>query len=192
MVAWSQDTSRVERILCTGDVWCHPVAGLSALLEAHLRRGVPSAHWRFWHLGEVSCGVRKLVDEAAWKLLGRDAQRILVSVGHAPEDREASEATLAAIGQLLELLATKRQDQVWILLPSPSLWPESRREACLRLRQKLSEGHPQLHRIDLDAQARAFLEAQGPEHGTGLCQTDMQPTAMGAFLLSGLVAQAWA
>jgi hypothetical protein len=192
MVAWSQDTKTIERILCTGDVWCHPSSGLSSLLEAHLRRGNPSAHWRFWHLGDAACSARTFLDEAAWKLLGRDAQRILVSIGHAPQDRDASESTLAAIGQLLELLATKRLDQVWILLPTASLWPESERDACLRLRQKLSEGFPELHRIDLETEVKAFLEAQDAQHGIGLCQPGMQPTSMGAFLLSGLVAQSWA
>ena len=92
-----------ERILCTGDVWCHALSGLPGLVEAHLRLEHPAAPWRFWHMGEAEISARQLVDEAALRLFARDARRILISVGHAPRDREAGPETLADIRALLDL-----------------------------------------------------------------------------------------
>ena len=135
------------RILCAGDIWCHAQSGLSGLLEARLRLDHPSVPWRFWHMGEAATTARQLVDEAALRLLGRDAHRVMVSIGHAPRDQDAAPEALSDMDHLLDLLSDKLPGQAWILLPSPSLWPEAQREAVLHLRARLSEGHPSVHRI---------------------------------------------
>lgn len=181
-----------ERILCTGDVWCHALSGLPGLLEAQLRLEHPAALWRFWHMGEAGISARQLLDEAALRLLARNAQRILISVGHSSRDREATPEVLSDVRALLDLLSDKLPNQAWILLPSPSLWPEAGREAALRLRQELSNAHPAVRRIDAEAEVRAFLEAQDPEHAVSLCQPGPTPTPTGALLLARAVLRAWA
>ncbi|MEN9353915.1 MAG: hypothetical protein RL318_1240 [Fibrobacterota bacterium] len=180
------------RILCTGDIWCHAQSGLSSLLEAQLRLEHPQAPWRFWHQGEATTTVRQLLEEAAWRLLGRDAHRVLISIGHSPKDQEASPEMLADLRALMELLADKLPGQVWILLPSPSLWPESQRDAALRIRQELSNPREGVRLIDVEEEVHAFLAAQDPEHGTSLCQPGPAPTPTGALMASQAVVRAWA
>ena len=72
---------------------------------------------------------------------------------------------LADLRALMELLADKLPGQVWILLPSPSLWPESQRDAVLRIRQELSNPREGVRLIDVEEEVHAFLAAQDPEHG---------------------------
>lgn len=179
------------RILFAGDILCHGTTGLSSLVESSLRLTAPSEPWRFWHQGEADVGAKRLFDEAAFRLLGRDAQKVLVSVGHAPADRQAPQATLDSIRQLLELLTDKLPVQAWLLLPSPSLWPEASREACHRLRSALTESHPDLRRIDPEAEVARFLAAQDPDHATSLVQPGNIPTPTGSLLLSRCVLKAW-
>jgi hypothetical protein len=179
------------RILFAGDIWCHAQSGLSGILEARLRLDHPGAPWRFWHRGEPSVSARQLLDEAALRLFGRDAHRVLVSIGHAPHDQSASPEVLSDLRRLLDLLSDKLPEQAWILLPSPSLWPESQREAALRIRETLEQGHPSVRRIDAEPQVQAFLAAQDEEHGASLCQPGPAPTHLGAVLLSRIVHAAW-
>lgn len=179
------------RILFAGDLWCHAATGFTALLEARLRLSDPAAAWRFWHQGEAEIGARNLFDEAAFRLLGRDAQKVLVSVGHAPADREALPESLDAVQRLLDLLSDKLPGQTWLLLPCPSLWPEASREACHRLRTALQAGHPALHRIDPEPEVAAFLALQHPDHAASLIQPGPTPTLAGSLLLSESVLKAW-
>jgi hypothetical protein len=179
-----------HRILFAGDAWCHPNSGMTPLIEARLRLSRPGAPWRFWHLGESHCTVRVLADEAVRRLLGRDAQRILISIGHAEADQLCA-PTEEDLTQLLELLEDKLPGQAWILLPSPSLWPEARRESCLRLRGTLSQGFPKVSRVDLEPRAHAFLASQDPEHGIALSQPGSLPTVTGALLAADEIVTAW-
>lgn len=179
------------RILFAGDLWCHGATGLTSLLEARLRLSSPGSAWRFWHQGEADITARNLFDEAAFRLLGRDAQRVLLSIGHAPGDRQAVPESLDSVHRLLDLLTDKLSGQAWLLLPCPSLWPEASREACHRLRAALLTGHPDLHRIDPEPDVSAFLARQLPDHAASLIQPGPVPTLAGSLLLSESVLKAW-
>ncbi len=180
-----------NRILFTGDFWCHPLAGMTPLLEAQLRFTSPSAPWRFWHLGDESCTIRQLTDEAMRRLLGCDAQRVLVSIGHASADSSGSPRLESDTAALLEVLSDKLPDRCWMLLPAPSLWSSARRGTCLRLRESLLTGFPKLHRIDLEAEAQRFLSSQDPEHAIPLTRPGPVPTPAGALLTARIIASAW-
>ncbi len=179
-----------HRILFAGDAWCHPNSRMTPLVEARLRLSHPEAPWRFWHLGETHCTAHLLVEEAVRRLLGRDAQRLLISIGHAEAD-QLNPPSEQDLSQLLELLSDKLPGLAWILLPAPSLWPEARRETCLRLRELLSQGFPKVSRIDLEPRVHAFLSAQDQEHGVALSQSESLPTVAGALLAADEIVSSW-
>jgi len=184
-----------HRVVCVGDGF-FGADSASVVLERLCRVEDPESPWKFWHLGDASCTAERLQAEAVWRVLGHDAGRLIVSLGHPELQAESPDprAIAASCRACMDVLADKGPPRTWLLLPAPSLWPGSKRPAVQALRQELSSGGTRWGTIDIEPRAAAFVAAQAahPDDATALVDQGPLLTPLGALLAALEIRQSWA
>jgi hypothetical protein len=147
----------------------------------------------------VQTTAEALLREAIWKALGLGAGRLILSLGGAEsfQDDFDPKATAESVRRCMVLLADKGPQELFLVLPCPSLWPRSKRASVETLRQDLSQPAPRWRLIDLELRASAFLEAQSrhPDQAAALVEdSDAGPslTSLGALLVADEIHRALA
>jgi hypothetical protein len=179
------------RVVCAGDWITAPRIGATGTLERLCRIGQPHRGWTFWHLGDAQTTADALLREAIWKALGLGAGRLILSLGGAEafQDDFDPQATAENIRRCMVLLADKGPQELFLILPCPSLWPWAKRPMVEALREALLPVVGKWTLIDLERRANAFLEAQSrhPDQAAALVEdSDSGPslTSLGALLVA--------
>ena len=187
-----------HRVVCVGDVLATRRIGATETLERLSRIRAPQRPWKFWHLGEPTTTAHALLLEAIWRALGFDAGRLLLSLGsaEAADPSFSPRETLDGIRQCLDLLADKGPRDLWVLLPTPSLWPLDLRDGVEDLRSGLVGLRGRWRFVDAEPEAAAFLAAQAshPDTAAALVEdspSGPMPTGTGALLLAEQIHLAW-
>lgn len=185
------------RVVCAGDWVTAPRIGATGTLERLCRIARPDRGWTFWHQGDARTTAEALLREAIWKALGLGAGRLVLSLGGAETFRDDfdPQATAEAIGRCQLLLADKGPQELFLVLPCPSLWPRSKRASVEILRQNLSQPASRWRLVDPEPRASTFLEAQSrhPDQAAALVEdSDSGPslTSLGALLVGDVIHKA--
>ena len=179
------------RVVCAGDWITAPRIGATGTLERLCRIGQPDRAWTFWHLGDAQTTAEALLREAIWKALGMGAGRLVLSLGgaEASQDDFDPQATAESIRRCMVLLADKGPQELFFVLPSPALWPLSKRASVEAMRHALSQPATRWTLVDLEPRSSAFLHAQSkhPDQAAALVEdSDSGPslTSLGALLVA--------